>query len=243
MCIRDREYTVPRLLEYHKDPTLLVQIAEAANMSIKKLLAQNLPRILATYLVKDPQNERYVVKVLSSVCPHYRMVSSDEIFTHIGDITWHILMEIQMDEKDDVRNLPNIISALEIVAKNLAAQKNQRVQKGKMASMLIEEQVLLLVQKFSDVTHLLRGAKPYLERRASFRAVLYLIRNHSLALTSALGQLSTCLQATLEEPDFHIFTLKCWHELVQKLPPTHLISLFDIIISLIFQKFLSLIHI
>lgn len=236
---RTKEYTVPRLLEYHKDPTLLVQIAEAANMSIKKLLAQNLPRILATYLVKDPQNERYVVKVLSSVCPHYRMVSSDEIFTHIGDITWHILMEIQMDEKDDVRNLPNIISALEIVAKNLAAQKNQRVQKGKMASMLIEEQVLLLVQKFSDVTHLLRGAKPYLERRASFRAVLYLIRNHSLALTSALGQLSTCLQATLEEPDFHIFTLKCWHELVQKLPPTHLISLFDIIISLIFQKFQS----
>lgn len=33
--------------------------------------------------------------------------------------------------RDNVRNLPNIISALEIVAKNLAAQKNQRVQKGK----------------------------------------------------------------------------------------------------------------
>lgn len=60
---------MPRLLEYYKDPTLLVQIAEAANMSIKKLLAQNLPRILASYLVKDPHNERYVVKVLSSVCP------------------------------------------------------------------------------------------------------------------------------------------------------------------------------
>lgn len=236
---RTKEYTVPRLLEYYKDPTLLVQIAEAAGMSIKKLLAQNLPRILASYLVKDPHNERYVVKVLSSVCPHYRLVSSDEIFTHIGDITWHILMEIQMDERGNVRNLPNIISALEIVAKNLAAQKNQRVQKGKMASMLIEEQVLLLVQKFSDVTHLLRGAKPYLERRASFRAILYLIKNHSLALTSALGQLSTCLQATLEEPDFHVLTLKCWNELVQKLPPTHLISLFDIIISLIFQKFQS----
>ncbi|KAI5970831.1 MEC1 [Candida margitis] len=234
---RTKEYTVPRLLEYHKDPTLLVQIADASNMSIKKLLAQNLPRILASYLVKDAKNERYVVKVLSSVCPHYRSVSTDEIFTHIGDITWHILMEIQMDERDNVRNLPNIISALEIVAKNLAAQKNQRVQKGKMASMLIEEQVLLLVQKFSDVTHSLRGAKPYLERRASFRAILYLIKNHSLALTSALGQLSTCLQATLEEPDFHVFTLKCWNELVQKLPPTHLISLFDILISLIFQKF------
>ena len=236
---RTKEFTVPRLLEYHKDPTLLVQIAEAANMSVKKLLTQNLPRILASYLVKDSQNERYVIKVLSSVCPHFRLVASTEIFTHIGDITWHVLMEIQMDDKDNVRNLPNIISALEIVAKNLAALKNQRVQKGKMASMLIEEQVLLLVQKFSDVTHLLRGAKPFLERRASFRAILYLINNHSLALTSALGQLSTCLQATLEESDFHILTLKCWNELVQKLPPTHLISLIDIIVSLIFQKFQS----
>ncbi|KAI5961667.1 MEC1 [Candida theae] len=236
---RTKEFTVPKLLEYHKDPTLLVEVAEAANMPMKKLLAQNLPRILASYLVNNPLNDVYVLKVLSSVCPHYRSVSVQEIFTHIGDITWHILMEIQMDEKDNVRNLSNIISALETVAKNLAAQKNQRVQKGKMAGMLIEEQVLLLVQRFSDVTYSLRGAKPYLERRASFRAILYLIKNHSLALTSALGQLSTCLQASLEEPDFHILTLKCWNELVQKLPPAHLISLFDIIISLIFQKFQS----
>ncbi|KAI3403258.2 MEC1 [Candida oxycetoniae] len=234
---RTKDYTVPKLLEYHKDPTLLKQIAEASNMSIQKLLAHNLPRILASYLVRDPSNERYVVKVLSSVCPHYKQVSSDEIFTRIGDITWHILLDIQADESGNIKNLKNVIAALEIVAKNALSEKKQNANKGKLASLLIEEQMLLLVQKFSDVTHLLRGAKPYLERRKSFQAVLYLIRNHSDALPSALGQLSTCLQATLEEPDLHVLTLKCWSELVRRLPSTHLISLIDIIISLIFRKF------
>lgn len=54
-----------------------------------------------------------------------------------------------------------------------------------------------------------------------------------------MGQLSTCLQATLEEPDYHVLSLSCWNELVNKLPQSHLISLIDIIISLIFQKFES----
>ncbi|CAK9441665.1 uncharacterized protein LODBEIA_P55330 [Lodderomyces beijingensis] len=234
---RTKDHTVSKLLEYHKEPALLGEIAEASNMSIEKLLASNLPRILASYLVRDPANEKYVVKVLASVCSHYKQVSPGEIFTHIGDITWNILLEIQTDEAGKVKNLENLISALNIVAKNSLNQKRLSANNGKYASLLIEEQMLLLIQKFSDVTHLLKGAKPYLERRASFQAILFLIRNHATALTSALGQLSTCLQATLEEPDLHVLTLRCWIELVQNLPSAHLISLIDIIISLIFRKF------
>ncbi|KAI5956361.1 MEC1 [Candida jiufengensis] len=234
---RTKEYTVPKLLEYFKDTTIIGQIADASDMSIKKLLAQNLPRILALYLVQDSSNERYVIKVLSSNCPDYKQVTTEEIFTSAGEIAWYILLEIQVDDDGNIRNLTNIISALEIVAKNSHSQKHQRAQKGKMASMLIEEQILLLVQKFSDVTHSLKSAKPYMERRSAFQAILYLIRNHGVALTSALGQLSTCLQAMLEEPDFHVLTLTCWRELVERLPPSHLISLIDIVISIIFQKF------
>ncbi|KAI5964231.1 MEC1 [Candida pseudojiufengensis] len=236
---RTKEYTVPKLLEYFKDTSLIGQIADAANMSIQKLLASNLPKILALYLVQDPSNERYVIKVLSSNCPDYKSVSTDEIFTAPGEIVWYILLEIQLDDKGNIRNLGNIISALEIVAKNSKHHKHQRAQKGKIASSLIEEQILLLVQKFSDVTHSLKSGKPYMERRSAFQAILYLIKNHAVALTFALGQLSTCLQAMLEEPDFHVLTLTCWRELVEKLPSTHLISLIDIAISIIFQKFQS----
>ncbi|EDK45716.1 conserved hypothetical protein [Lodderomyces elongisporus NRRL YB-4239] len=247
---RTRDYTVWKLLEYHKDPTLISQIAEASNWSVEKLLAQNLPKILASYLVRDPTNQRYVVKVLSSVCPHYKQFSTSEIFTHIGDITWNVLLEIQVDHNHagEVKNLERIIGALEVVATNALISKkqkatnehqnqNQNQNQERLSKLLIEEQMLLLVQKFSDVTHLLKGAKPYLERIASFQAILYLIRNHADALTSALGQLSTCLQATLEEEDLQILTLTCWHELVIRLPSARLISLIDIVISMIFQRF------
>ncbi|KHC58757.1 serine/threonine-protein kinase MEC1 [Candida albicans P75010] len=237
---RTKEYTVPRILEYYKDPTLLSQIANAAGLEVGKLLANCLPRILATYLTKESVNERYIMKVLSSVCPDYKMIHTEELFTRIGDITWYILLEIQMDEFGNIRNLANITRALECVCKNVSLRKNgSELTKNNSINDLIEDQVLLLVQKFSDVTHSSRGAKPYLELKNSFYAIEFLIKGHIDAITSALGQLSTCLQATLEEPDFHVLSLRCWNELIKKVPPSHLISLIDIIISIILQKFES----
>ena len=63
---------------------------------------------------------------------------------------------------------------------------------------MIEDQVLLLVQKFSDVTHSSRGAKAISRVEEFLYAIEFLIKGHIDAITSALGQLSTCLQATLE---------------------------------------------
>ncbi|CAI5760055.1 unnamed protein product [Candida verbasci] len=211
---RTKDYTVPKLLEYYKAP-LIQQIANATNSSVKKLLANNLPRILATYLVKG-SNEQYIIKVLSSVDPHYKSITPHDLFTHIGDIIWYILLEI------DETNLANINYAIGIVSKYTNTQ--------------IDDQVLLLVQKFSDVT-LSRSAKPYLEKRNSFNAMNYLIKTHSNAIASALGQISTCLQATIADPELYLLSLKCWYELVNKISSTNLISLIDIIISIVFQKF------
>ena len=35
---RTKEYTVPRILEYYKDPTLLTQIANAAGLEVESCL-------------------------------------------------------------------------------------------------------------------------------------------------------------------------------------------------------------
>ncbi|KAL6451254.1 MEC1 Serine/threonine-protein kinase MEC1 [Candida maltosa Xu316] len=238
---RNKEYIVPRILEYYKDPTLITQVAQAAGLEVRKLLANCLPRILATYLIKDGIDERYVIKVLSSACPDYKMISTDELFASIGETAWYILLEISMDEHGHIKNLPNINKALKCVASHAKSRNttNNDKQQPITVTDLLEDQVLFLVQKFSDVTHSLRGVKPYLELRNSFHAMQFLIQTHVEAITSALGQLSTCLQATLEVPEFHILSLRCWNELVKNLPSSHLISLIDIIISLIFQKFES----
>ena len=64
------------------------------------------------------------MKVLSSVCPDYKMIHTEELFTRIGDITWYVLLEIQMDEFGNIRNLANITRALECVCKNVSLRKN-----------------------------------------------------------------------------------------------------------------------
>ena len=68
------------------------------------------------------------------------------------------LLEIQMDEFGNIRNLANITRALECVCKNVSLRKNgSELTKNNSINDLIEDQVLLLVQKFSDVTHSSRG--------------------------------------------------------------------------------------
>ena len=112
--------------------------------------------------------------------------------------------------------LPTSQEPWNVFAKMSLRKNGSELTKNNSINDLIEDQVLLLVQKFSDVTHSSRGAKPYLELKNSFYAIEFLIKGHIDAITSALGQLSTCLQATLEEPDFHVLSLRCWNELIKK---------------------------
>jgi cell cycle checkpoint protein MEC1 len=237
---RTKEYTTPRFLEYYKYDFIQV-IADASNMTKWELVAKNLPRIVATYLVRDIEfDEKYFINVLSNVNPKYKSVSMKDLMSRVGEITWFILLQIQIDEVNDkFENEDKIINALQYVAK--MSMKQKEIDRPSKNFDFIEyhlgEHVLLLVQKFSETVHQIKGTKPYLEKVSSLRAIEFLINKNIHSITIALGQISTCLQASLEIPNFQVAALRCWNGLVQNLPPEHLISLIDIVISLILQKF------
>lgn len=243
---RTKEYTTPRFLEYYKHD-YIQDIATAAETTRWKLIARNLPRIVATYICKDDEiNESYILNVLANASPEFKSISMAELVSSIGEITWFVLLNISISDKGIFTNEKQIRNALHYISKaNLAKTKSQSLARTKdfnHIEHLLGEHVLELVQRFSENVHHIKGTKPFLERMSSLRAIEFLITNNIKASASALGQISTCLQAMLENPDFELPALRCWNVLVQKLLTDHLISLFDILISLIFQKFTSLEH-
>lgn len=241
---RTREYTTPRFLQYYKHD-FIQEIAEASNMTKWKLIVKSLPRIIATYLCKDDIiDAAHIIQVLGVVSPEYKSLTMSELVTSVGEITWFVLLQIQVDEKGNIVNERRISSALQYISKLHVLRKNDKFNTTGFDHIehLLGEHVLELVQRFSENVHHIKGSKPYLEKISSLRAMEYLISKNTNAAASALGQISTCLQATLENPDFELPAIRCWNVLVQNLHTNHLVSLFDIIISLIFQKFTSLEH-
>lgn len=240
-----RDYTTPRLLEYYKYD-FVQEIADACNMDKTKLVAKTLPRIMATYLCKDEViNSEYIVNVLSNASPRYQHLSITDLIPNIGEVLWYILLQIQLDEQGQIVNETKIFGAIKYIAKvNYAKRSNQKPdsQKFDYVRYILGEHVLELVQRFSENVHHMKGIKPFLEKVSSLNAIHFLITRNIEAAASALGQISTCLQASLENSSLEVPAIQCWNVLVQKLDSERLVSLFDITISLIFQKFDTLQH-
>lgn len=238
-----REYTTPCFLEYYKHD-FIQEIAEACNMDKMKLIAKTLPRIMATYLCKDDKiDPSYIMNVLSNASPRYRKLDITDLFPNVGEVLWFILLQMQFHDDDKILNEKRIFAAIEYVAqmtwrkRHADSESPPRTEDFDYIKYILGEHVLELVQRFSENVHLIKGIKPYLEKVGSIKAVEFLIGKNIDAAASALGQISTCLQASLENRALEVPTIQCWNVLVQKLSSQHLISLFDITISLIFQKF------
>lgn len=243
-----REYTTPRFLEYYRHD-FIQEIADASNMDKMKLIAKTLPRIMATYLCKDDKvDASYIVNVLSNASPRYQKLTITDLIPNVGEVLWFILLQMQFDIEGNITNEKRIFAAIEYVARiNWAKRKGDsesmpNPKEFDFIKYVLGEHVLELVQKFSENVHHMKGIKPYLEKVGSLKAMQFLISRNIDAASSALGQISTCLQASLGNRTLELPAIQCWNVLVQNLNTRHLVSLFDITISLIFQKFESFQH-
>ncbi|RLV91729.1 Serine/threonine-protein kinase MEC1 [Spathaspora sp. JA1] len=233
---RYKEYLIPKLLEYYK-VDYINQIANATNLSKWELISKNKSRIIGYYLTKQV-DEKYIMNVLTNVVPKFKILTLNELMSKIGDITWYVLLNIEYQE-EEITNRQQIESGLKYIAKVSLLQRG--ISQPPSIDYLFREYILELIQKFHENVHHIKGTKPYLEKKRSIQAIEYIINTSNItSVIPALGQISTCLQAILEDnssQEFQYLALKCWFGLVDKLPNTHLISIIDIIISIIFQKF------
>lgn len=240
-----KNYTAPRLLEYYKRD-YVQEIADASDMSKLQLVTKTLPRTMAMYLCKDELiDAKYIVNVLSNTSPSYQKVTTSDLIPNIGELLWYILLQMQIDDNGVILNEKRIFGAIIYISKINWLRRPENIEHSTPPSEIefdymkdiLKDHVLELVQRFSEDVHQMKGIKPYLEKVSAIKAVLFIIQKNTEAASWALGQISTCLQAAMNNLALEFEALKCWNVLVQSLQSRNLVSLFDITISLIFQRF------
>lgn len=241
---RTKDYTVPYVLDYYQYD-YIQDILVSCNKSRLELIEDCLPRIIATFLVKnDSIDERYITIILKNA-QFRKFTKLDDLLDNIGDIMWNILLQINHDINGKVKNQVNIFNALEFVAKksislnaNIPRKQLRGYTQLNYIKYLLDEHILEIIQKISEcVNHV---TTPYYEKVLSVKAIEFLITYDIEASSSVLGQMSSCLQSLIEIKDFEYIAINCVNLLVNKLNTASLISLFDIVISVIFQKFETL---
>lgn len=240
-----RNYTTPRFLEYYKHD-FVQEIAEASSMTKLKLVTKTLSRIMAMYLCKDEKiDPKYIVNVLSNTSPSYKKITTSDLIPNVGELLWFVLLQIQMDDDGSILNEKRIMNALLYIAKVNWQRRPENDESLPVPDEvefdyiknILKEHVLELVQRFSEDVHQMKGIKLYVEKVSAIQAVQFIIVKNTEAASWALGQISTCLQAAIENPSLESNALRCWLALVENLESRNLVSLFDITVSLIFQRF------
>ncbi|EGV65959.1 serine/threonine-protein kinase M1 [Yamadazyma tenuis] len=236
-----KEYTAPYLLDYYKYD-YIQEIADACNFSKEKLISKCLSKILAVYLVKDDRvNDKYIMNILRNA-GFYKDLSSSDIYFNsgIGLVTWNILLQIHYDGNGNITNKAKIYNALEHVAKidaglSVKSTGNKEKDKLKYIEILLDNHNLEIIQRIAHCIHHISA--PFFEKILAVKAIEFLIKHNLNATASVLSQISTSLQSLIESKEFEFIAINCLSVLVKKLKLNNLISLFDIIISLVFQKF------
>lgn len=235
---KTKEYTTHKFLQQN-NLDQLKKIAQNSNLSKIELISKFFSKIIASFLVKENDiNENKIMEILCSVSSHYKNIKLSNILYRVGEIIWYILLNIETNENNEIINKQKILNSLEYLSKNslkinLSLKINNKLN---LIKHLLDEHILELVQKFSENVHYNKGKKSWNERLNSLRAIDFIIQQNPQSITLALGQVSTCLQASLNEKKFQFLTLICFNSLVTNLKFDNLISILDIIISSILQK-------
>ena len=215
-------------------PPTFQEIADASNMTKLKLVTKTLPRIMATYLCKDePIDAKYIVNVLCNTSPGYKKVTTSDLIPNIGELLWYVLLQMQMGEDGVIANETRIYGAIIYIAKINWLRKPDVNEYEPLPDEnefdyikdALKDHVLELVQRFSEDVHQMKGIKPFLEKVSAIKAVQFLILKNTEAASWALGQISTCLQAAMENPALEYHALECWSVLVHSLESRNLVSL------------------
>jgi cell cycle checkpoint protein MEC1 len=226
---RYQSYTVPYLLTYYKKDLIAEIAATREGKSKLELLLANKAKIFAFLLISLPDpSESKIHGILSNVCPEISKTSLSAICGSPLSSIWELLKMYSNDGKNDEVITKSIGFLLQLTTPDVP--EKQRV------STFFQKNTLGIVNLFTDVIRDTRGSQPFDEKLRSFCAIELLVQISSSFIVSALPQIYTCLQSTLEVSLLREATLKCWKALVHHLEEVHLITLLDQSIATMVQQ-------
>lgn len=227
---RTETQTVPYLLTYYKSD-LLSQIGLATGKKKIELILDNRAKIFAVLLTSVVDiTEGKLHSILSNVCPELKNLALADLIVPIPTV-WELLKMFSTD----LKNQDKIKKAITFLFKISYANEPTK----NALSQFFERHILGVVQQFSDSIHDTKGSQPYVEKLKALNAIELLVQIAGPSIVSALPQISTCLQAALETDLLRESCLRCWRILIQQLEETHLVTILDLSLAIVLQRWES----
>ncbi|CCH42199.1 Serine/threonine-protein kinase [Wickerhamomyces ciferrii] len=227
---RTASHTVPYLLTYYKED-LIGEIAKAAGKKKIELVLDNRAKVFAVLLTNVTDvSEGKIHSILSNACPELKTLALYDLLPLIQTV-WELLKCYSQEQQ----NQTEIKNALELALK---ISDNGNSGKKSLKS-LLDRHILGVVQQFSDAIHDTKGLQPYVEKLKAINAIELLVQISGSSIVSALPQIITCLQAALEITLLRESGLRCWKILVQQLEETHLVTILDLSVAIVLQRWES----
>jgi len=228
---RTESQTVPYLLTYYKSD-LISEIAKASGKKKIELILDNRAKIFAVLLTNVVDiTEGKLHSILSNVCPELKSLALADLIVLIPTV-WELLKmySVELSNGDRIKKSISFVF-------NIASADEPT--KSTMLSDLFERHILGVVQQFSDAIHDTKGLQPYVEKLKALNAIELLVQVAGPTIVSALPQISTCLQAALEVDSLRESCLRCWRILVQHLEESHLVTILDLSLAIVLQRWES----
>lgn len=227
---RTETQTVPYLLTYYKND-LISEIAKATGKKKIELVLDNRAKILAVLLTSVVDvTEGKLHSILSNVCPELKNLALADLIVLIPTV-WELLKmySIELKNQEKIKKAIAFIFNITSTGKSTSAALAEFFQRH----------ILGVVQQFSDAIHDTKGLQPYVEKVKALNAIELLVQIAGSSIVSALPQISTCLQAALEIDLLRESCLRCWRILVQHLEESHLVTILDLSLAIVLQRWES----
>lgn len=223
---RTETQTVPYLLTYYKTD-LIGEISKATGKKKLELVLDNRAKIFAVLLTSIVDiSEGKLHSILSNVCPEFKTLALADLIVLIPTV-WEILKMYSAELKNEDKIKTSISFVFRITSGGESKQA---------FSQFFERHILGVVQQFSDAIHDTKGLQPYVEKLKALNAIELLVQIAGSSIVSALPQISTCLQAALEVDLLRETSLRCWSILIQQLEESHLVTILDLSLAIVLQR-------
>lgn len=226
---RTETQTVPYLLTYYKTD-LIGEISKATGKKKLELVLDNRAKIFAVLLTSIVDvSEGKLHSILSNVCPEFKTLALADLIVLIPTV-WEILKMYSAELKNEEK----IKASISFVFRITSGEESKQA-----FSQFFERHILGVVQQFSDAIHDTKGLQPYVEKLKALNAIELLVQIAGSSIVSALPQIITCLQAALEVDLLRETSLRCWRILIQQLEESHLVTILDLSLAIVIQRWES----
>ncbi|KAG5438013.1 hypothetical protein PCANB_000360 [Pneumocystis canis] len=218
--VRTQAYTLPYLI-VSKRKDIIEQIASSVQKDVSELCLDNMPYILATLLTQDVVCvESATMLLLSLASSDFKKVDLSSLVRSEPILIVVELLQMFSGEFDEKRK--RVLGALEIVSAivckiSLDQIYSDTFNSKDILSRFFSRYTLGIVAEFTDLINDVRGKNSVPEKLRYLSGIEELVKLSGSSISSAIPQISACLQSALLDPSLRKASLCSWSTLINNL--------------------------